>query len=251
MKHFLKQGDTYHSWTVIEAHNPNPQSSLVQCSCGEQRTMRNWNLIEGSPSKCKKCYQLDRIKAALIPVGTQYGDWTIISDKYEKKNSRTGGLKQEVVCKCGYTRFLELYQLKVGKTVKCLMCASRDRLQVYKDLIPIRYVKRIEYEAVNRGLLYDLTLDYLYNLYNEQKGTCAISGMILSMPLVNISRYEKGKKFNNSKDFTASLDRIDSKQGYIEGNVQWVHKLVNRMKMDLDEVEFFSIVKQISKYKQL
>ena len=41
MKHFLKQGDTYHSWTVIEAHNPNPQSSLVQCSCGEQRTMRN------------------------------------------------------------------------------------------------------------------------------------------------------------------------------------------------------------------
>ena len=50
---------------------------------------------------------------------------------------------------------------------------------------------------------------------------------------------------------TASLDRIDSKKGYIEGNVQWVHKNVNKMKMDLDEKEFFSIVKQVYEHKQL
>lgn len=32
------------------------------------------------------------------------------------------------------------------------------------------------------------------------------------------------------KNTTASLDRIDSKIGYIEGNVQWVHKDINKMK---------------------
>jgi hypothetical protein len=35
-----------------------------------------------------------------------------------------------------------------------------------------------------------------------------------------------------------SFDRIDSGQDYTLGNVQWVHKVVNRMKMDLGEDEF-------------
>lgn len=34
---------------------------------------------------------------------------------------------------------------------------------------------------------------------------------------------------------TASLDRIDSSKGYIPGNVQWVHKDVNKMKLALSE----------------
>lgn len=37
---------------------------------------------------------------------------------------------------------------------------------------------------------------------------------------------------------TASLDRIDGARGYVEGNVWWVHKDVNVMKMDL-EVDYF------------
>ena len=50
---------------------------------------------------------------------------------------------------------------------------------------------------------------------------------------------------------TASLDRIDSKKGYTIDNIQWVHKDVNKMKMDLQEEDFFRIVKEIYEYKQL
>ena len=41
-------------------------------------------------------------------------------------------------------------------------------------------------------------------------------------------------------DATASLDRIDSSRGYVPENVQWVHKVINRMKGTLSDDEFKS-----------
>lgn len=35
-----------------------------------------------------------------------------------------------------------------------------------------------------------------------------------------------------------SIDRIDSSVGYVEGNMQWVHKDVNRMKQEFSESYF-------------
>lgn len=97
-----------------------------------------------------------------------------------------------------------------------------------------------------RGLVFSITIEYAWDLFLKQDRKCAISGMPIDfdLSLDNLRKY-------GHQGGLASLDRIDSKQGYIESNVQWVHKLVNRMKMDLDEVEFFSIVRQIYKHKQL
>lgn len=248
LKRLLKKGEVYHYWTVVQ---PGSQNTIVKCRCGEVRTMRNWNIINKSPGKCKKCYHEDKLKKSLVPVGTVLGNWTVISERYERKNSKTGGLKQEVRCKCGHTKFLELHQLKVNKTKQCLACASKSRIEVYKDLIPLTYVKRIQYEANQRELEFSLTLEDLYVKYIEQQGKCAISGQKLQMLITNLYRYEKGKKFTNSKDFTASLDRIDSSKGYIVGNIQWVHKRVNIMKMDLPEEKFFQLIKEIYEFKQL
>jgi hypothetical protein len=247
-KHILKEGEIYHCWTVVQ---PGSQYTVVKCKCGDMRTMRNWNIINKSPGKCKKCYHDDTLKQSLIPVGTTLGNWTVISEKYERKNSKTGGLKQEVRCKCGLKKFLELYQLKIGKTKQCLECASKSRIETYKDLIPLTYVKRIQYEATQRDLEYSITLKDLYIKYTEQQGKCAISGIELQMPVVNLYRYEKGKTFLNSKNFTASLDRIDSSKGYVVGNVQWVHKDINKLKMDLPEERFFQLIKEIYEFKQL
>lgn len=49
----------------------------------------------------------------------------------------------------------------------------------------------------------------------------------------------------NMSHGTASLDRIDSSKGYIEGNVQWVHKYVNVMKWDFSMEEFLDICRKI------
>lgn len=44
---------------------------------------------------------------------------------------------------------------------------------------------------------------------------------------------------------TASIDRIDSSNGYIEDNIQWVHKDVNMMKQKMTNIELIEMCKLI------
>jgi len=82
------------------------------------------------------------------------------------------------------------------------------------------YFAGIRYRARNKKLEFNLTKEYLTELFLSQNKLCAIS----QIPLVFKNVGE------NQTIQTASLDRIDSSKGYIEGNVQWVHKDINRMK---------------------
>jgi hypothetical protein len=45
---------------------------------------------------------------------------------------------------------------------------------------------------------------------------------------------------------TASLDRIDSSRGYIEGNVQWVHKMANMCKQHYSQKRFIDMCIAVS-----
>jgi hypothetical protein len=48
----------------------------------------------------------------------------------------------------------------------------------------------------------------------------------------------------------ASLDRIDSSKGYIDGNVQWVHKEVNEMKMQATQNEFIEYCNLVAEFNR-
>jgi hypothetical protein len=48
---------------------------------------------------------------------------------------------------------------------------------------------------------------------------------------------------------TASLDRIDSSKGYIEGNLQWVHKNINMLKGNMLDNTFIEWCHKISKHQ--
>lgn len=79
---------------------------------------------------------------------------------------------------------------------------------------------------------YEVTISSqeLYNLFEEQKGLCAIS----NVPMTWIAG--KGRQSSN-----ISLDRKDNDKGYIPGNVQLVCVAVNLMKaeMDIEELKFW------------
>jgi hypothetical protein len=79
-----------------------------------------------------------------------------------------------------------------------------------------------------------LTIEQAWELYQKQEGKCALSGLPIFFPATN-----KG-------EFTASLDRIDSSKGYIEGNVQWVHKDINIMKNKFPQDYFIKICKLVA-----
>lgn len=46
----------------------------------------------------------------------------------------------------------------------------------------------------------------------------------------------------------ASVDRIDSSRGYELGNIQWVTKEVNRMKIDFDQKLFIELCRKVAEY---
>jgi len=81
------------------------------------------------------------------------------------------------------------------------------------------------------GIVFDVTKEYLWNLFNRQDGICPYSGRNLG----NINNRE------------ASLDRINSDKGYIEGNVEWVHVEVNLAKQKLKRSEFIILCQEVSK----
>jgi len=81
----------------------------------------------------------------------------------------------------------------------------------------------------------NITIEYAWDIFISQERRCALSGLELAFP-----------KVSKDKNWTASLDRIDSSKGYVEGNVQWVHKDVNIMKNKFDNQYFINMCKKIA-----
>ena len=86
---------------------------------------------------------------------------------------------------------------------------------------------RIKSKSMIRKIEFNLTIEYLWNLYITQNRKCAITGS----ELPNI--------------LEASLDRIDSSKGYIEGNVQWVTVQANKCKHILSMSELYEFAKKV------
>jgi hypothetical protein len=91
------------------------------------------------------------------------------------------------------------------------------------------------YKSNNRN--YDITLEDLLDLWNQQEGICPYSGVKLVHP------NEGGNNLN-----TASLDRIDSKVGYIKGNLQFISIMCNQAKNNLTHEEMLTFLKTISDF---
>lgn len=112
----------------------------------------------------------------------------------------------------------------------------------YKD-ISGDYWRVISTAAKKKGLGFDLTLDYIWDLYQEQNGLCKLSGL----PLVLDTNLGEMNKCGYQRR-TASLDRIDSTKGYVKGNVQWLHKDINQMKSNRTDQEFIQLCKAVALY---
>lgn len=95
----------------------------------------------------------------------------------------------------------------------------------------------IKQSATKRGIEFSLTIEEIWNLYLQQNKRCALTGLEIAF----------GEKARDLA--TASLDRIDSSRGYEKDNIQWVHKKINTMKMDLDLQEFMNYCKLITEHR--
>jgi predicted DNA-binding protein YlxM (UPF0122 family) len=107
--------------------------------------------------------------------------------------------------------------------------------RIYKE-ISGHYWSSIQHCAKRRNIEFNITLEYIWNLYIEQNRKCKLSGVDIKFNDI----------CNDNTTQTASLDRRDSSIGYIEGNVQWVHKTINRIKWHLNQDEFLDWCDKVS-----
>ena len=149
-------------------------------------------------------------------------------------------------CSCGNTNIIIVsqHQLTSGGTKSCGCLVNRrgslSPLWAGYEDISGSFFKRIEHGAKSRSLSFNLNIQEIWQLFIKQEKRCALTGLPIKF----------GQR-SQSSDGTASLDRIDSKQGYFLQNVQWVHKIVNILKRELPEKEMLYIIKHIYEYKQL
>lgn len=138
------------------------------------------------------------------------------------------------LCDCGNKKEILTSSLKAGRTGSC----GCDRSQYNKISGPNSknytgfkeisgtFWKGYKHGAKRRKIIFDMSIEYAWSVFELQEQKCALSGVKLE--------FRSGKNSNT----TASIDRIDNSKGYIKGNIQWVHKKINLMRNILSIGEF-------------
>lgn len=182
---------------------------VCQCDCGTILEIGASHI--GRNMSCGCAQRSNRYRP-----GSIHGKFTVLSRG--ASNSSGSKIINYKCMQCGETGncssrvFVKLSQSQVCKHGRKIYICGEITASFWN------YVKRC---AVVRNLDFSITPEYMWGLYEKQKGKCYLSGM-------DINLHDKCRRR------TASFDRIDSKLGYVNGNVAWCHKIVNKMKMDID-----------------
>lgn len=149
--------------------------------------------------------------------------------------SRNGHARWHVICDCGVSKTVlgtHLVSNKTRSCGKCIVLRERRNFGGIGDL-PLTYFSSLKRgangEKGRKPIEFDISIEYLWETFKQQNGKCKYSNLPIDF-----------------RSKTASCDRIDSSLGYIEGNVQWLHKDVNMMKRHYSEKYFFEICNKIT-----
>lgn len=117
---------------------------------------------------------------------------------------------------------------------KCRSCSNHsNNFKGRIGQMPITWFEIKRRGGLSRGYDWDLTPDFIISLYEQQDGLCALTGWPIGWS-------EKGLTA------TVSIDRIDSDEGYLQGNVQLLHKDVNMAKQKYSQEYFIEMCKSVA-----
>lgn len=111
---------------------------------------------------------------------------------------------------------------------KCVNNENRSRYLYYKKSNPFKLkTNRMKIKSKRDKVPFDLTPEYLESIWT---GVCPVSGIKISLTT--------DKRSEN----TAELDRFVPEKGYVQGNVNFLSRRINRIKSDitLEEVKKLS-----------
>lgn len=115
----------------------------------------------------------------------------------------------------------------------CRSCSRRATGNCHRGMhrgIRISWFNKFEVGANIRGIPFVITIDDIADMMEKQRGKCALTGWRINAP-----------ETSTLAEIDTSIDRIDSDFGYIRGNIQLVHKMVNMCKQRYSQDDFVNM----------
>lgn len=197
---------------ITKSKNRIDKLSLM-CDCGTEYTAYSDSLVKGSNKSCGCLRRKD-----LTNQRFGYGVVTSYSHSEKKSTSRNSVVFWNLLCNCGNQYKATTNAITSGDTSSC----GCIKTNFHCVITPRKFSRWWKAQKQNyRRYEFNLTEEYVISLLESQNFLCKLSGLPITV--------EEGN---------ASLDRIDSTKGYIEGNVQFVHKTINFMKNTMSQDEF-------------
>lgn len=172
-------------------------------------------------------------------IGNVYGKLTVIAPAQNRRIDKKGNAYWLCRCKCGKQKEIMGNNLRGGRSRSCGCETYKTKSRHpgwkgYRD-ISGTYFSAIRAGAKIRGITFKISIQYIWKIFLKQNKKCALTGLLLTLP-------------QSSKDrlATASLDRIDSRRSYTKENLQWIHKDLQPMKMDLTQEKFIHYCKLVA-----
>lgn len=166
-----------------------------------------------------------------IKVGDRFIRWEVLELARQREHRKVWLCR----CDCGKEKEVFEQNLKSGKSQSC-GCLISDMYWKGFGEITLSHWTRAQKNAHKRNIEFKISIEDAWDIYLQQNRICALSGENIYFGRLALD------------ETTASFDRIDSFKGYIEGNVQWVHKDINKLKGKMSDENFIKWCKKVSKY---
>ena len=242
----LPIGYRVHNWAIISERQVGVVQSKqgafykCKCDCGFEKDQTASRLVAGTTSQCKSCAGKKQVRVIEDITGRSFGSWKVIEQIDNRK------VKCECQCFNKTLATITRSNLFGGNCNMCRFCRratnSKKQWTGFGEISGHRWAA-IKQCASKRALDFNITIEYVWDLFQRQNGVCALSGMEIGFK----QPFSKSRITGIVGDDTASLDRIDSSKGYIQGNVQWVHKDLQKMKWDFNEQYFLEVCRKVVK----
>jgi len=179
-----------------------------------EATKKKWGAIISSdkPYLCSKCWIAKRPKEFVI---------------HQINNYRVGKYRYLYECKeCKKNRiYTKRHQ-------------SRETIEWAIEII----IKQLEQWAKKRNINFDISKNDLLELRNKQGWKCFYTWYNMEYWFIH---YKPGKE-SDKTNRQVSCDRLDNNRGYEKGNIVLCCSIVNKMKNNLSQEEFYKICKNIT-----
>lgn len=222
------RGESFGDFLVLRYHDVLRDKFLCECLCGNKRVLSRNTLCQETRIRCNECRLIEKY------LHNKFGTFVVIGVIPNKI-----GKYSTLLCKCEFCGILKENNYCNILRVKCKCTRQkREYVKTYKGYqeISADFWNRAIKGARVRNLEFAVSIKQGWGLFVKQNRKCALSGEYIFFP----------SKTKSPR--TASLDRIDSTKGYIDDNVQWIHKRFQKMKWSSHQKDFIKDCKLVAEY---